>query len=112
QLAEAIKAINGSLDEAAATSRKSFADQELSLRGLGSDLTAIRERTQETDTLRTTVNTLPSLLSQPAPAVPVDPADPNAVPPAAAPPVGPPVSVAPPATPPTGGQSPTRMLES
>ena len=123
QLAESIKAINARLDEAAATSRKSFADQELSLRGLGSDLTAIRERTQETDTrirtlrdeidaLRTTVNTLPSLLSQAAPAVPLDPADPNAVPPAGAPPVGPPVSVAPPATPPTAGQSPTRMLDS
>jgi len=123
QLAESIKAINARLDEAAATSRKAFADQQLSTRGLGSDLSAIRERTQETDTrvrtlrdeieaLRTTLNSLPSQLTQAAPA-PVDPADPNAVPPAA----GPPVAVAPPpaaggAPPPAGGQSPTRMLDS
>jgi len=123
QLAESIKAINARLDEAAATSRKAFADQQLRTRGLGSDLSAIRERTQETDTrvrtlrdeieaLRTTLNSLPSLLTQAAPA-PVDPADPNAVPPAG----GPPVAVAPPpvaggAPPPAAGQSPTRMLDS
>src|SRR6188768_2804579 len=123
QLAESIKAINARLDEAAAATRKGFADQQLSTRGLGSDLSAIRERTQETDTrvrtlrdeieaLRTTLNSLPSLLTQAAPA-PVDPADPNAVPPAG----GPPVAVAPPpvaggAPPPAAGQSPTRMLDS
>ena len=79
QIAEALKAINARLDEAAAATRKGFADQELSIRGLGGDLSAIRERTQETDTrirtlrdeidaLRTTMNSLPSLLTQAAPA--------------------------------------------
>ena len=94
QIAEALKALNARLDDVTATNRKGFADQELSIRGLGSDLSAIRERTQETDTrirtlrdeidaLRTTMNSLPSLLSQ---------------------------SAAPP--PSTAGLSPTRMLDS
>jgi tol-pal system protein YbgF len=122
QLAEAIKTINGRLDEAAAANRRGFADQELSIRGLGSDLSAIRERTQETDTrirtlrdeidaLRTTLASLPSLLSQTAPPPSADPADPNAVPPAGAAPaaVQPPAATAPPST---AGLSPTRMLES
>jgi len=121
QLAEAIKSINTRLDEAAAATRKGFADQELSTRGLGSDLSAIRERTQETDTrvrtlrdeidaLRTTLNSLPSLLTQAAPA-PIDP-DPNAVPPAAGAPVASAPPVAATAAPPVAGQSPTRMLDS
>ena len=122
QIAEALKALNARLDEVAATSRKGFADQELSIRGLGSDLSAIRERTQETDTrirtvrdeidaLRTTMNSLPSLLSQAA-APPPEPADPNAVPPAGPPAVvaAPPPAAAPP--PSTAGLSPTRMLDS
>src|SRR5688572_32390423 len=50
QVVDAIKALNARIDEAAALNRKGFADQELSIRGLGSDLSAIRERTQETDT--------------------------------------------------------------
>jgi len=121
QIAEALKALNARLDDVTATNRKGFADQELSIRGLGSDLSAIRERTQETDTrirtlrdeidaLRTTMNSLPSLLSQSA-APPPEPADPNAVPPAGAPAVAaPPPAAAPP--PSTAGLSPTRMLDS
>jgi tol-pal system protein YbgF len=122
QIAEALKALNARLDEVTAANRKGFADQELSIRGVGSDLSAIRERTQETDTrirtlrdeidaLRTTMNSLPSLLSQAA-APPPDPADPNAVPPAGAPAVvaaPPPAAIAPPST---AGLSPTRMLDS
>lgn len=124
QLAEAIKTINGRLDEAAAANRRGFADQELSIRGLGSDLSAIRERTQETDTrirtlrdeidaLRTTLASLPSLVSQAAPPPSADPAaDPNAVPPAGAPPPAVQTPGAATVPPSTAGLSPTRMLES
>jgi tol-pal system protein YbgF len=122
QLADAIKAINGRLDEAAAQNRKGFADQELSTRGLAGDLSAIRERTQETDTrirtlrdeidaMRATLANLPTLVSQSAPPPPVD----GVVDPSAAPPAGAPAPVA--ATPapsatPAPGLSPSRMLAS
>jgi tol-pal system protein YbgF len=125
QLAEAVKALSSrmdsKLDEAAAASRKSFADQELTIRNMSGDLSAIRERTQETDTrirslrdeidaLRTTISTMHvSGLAAPLPGDAVDPgaAAPGApAPVSAAPPVpaGPPPSIA--------GQSPARMLDS
>ena len=126
QLADAIKALNGRLDEAAAANRKAFADQDLSIRNMSGDLSAIRERTQETDTrirslrdeidaLRGTISNLPSLISQAAPSLPADGVDPAAASPAAgAPPVpvslSPPVSAGPPAS--TVGLSPARMLDS
>jgi TolA-binding protein len=127
QLADAIKALNGRLDEAAATNRKAFADQDLSIRNMSGDLSAIRERTQETDTrirslrdeidaLRGTISNLPSLISQAAAPPLADGVDPAAAPPAAgAPPA--PVSAAPPVPstgPPasTAGLSPARMLDS
>jgi tol-pal system protein YbgF len=123
QLADALKTLNSrldaKLDEAAAATRKGFADQELSVRNMSGDLSAIRERTQETDTrirtlrdeidaLRTTISNL-AVTGQAAPA-PIDGVDPAA----AAPGAPPTVSAAPPATPPasTAGLSPVRMLES
>ncbi len=120
QLTDALKALNSRLDEAALATRKGFADQELSIRGVGNDLSAIRERTQETDTrirtlrdeveaLRTTIASLPSLLIQALP-VSTDPADPNAPPPAT-----PATATAPPVVgpaPSTAGLSPARMLAS
>jgi tol-pal system protein YbgF len=119
QLADAIKAINARLDEAAAATRKGFADQELSTRNLGNDLSAIRERTQETDTrirtlkdeidaLRTTLNSLPSTLSQAGP--PLADAPEAGAPAAGGAPAG---GAAPPApsAASTAGLSPTRMLE-
>ena len=128
QLADAVKALNSRLDarmdEAAATSRKAFADQELTIRNMSGDLSAIRERTQETDTrirtlrdeidaLRTTLSSL-QFSSQAAPP-PVDGVDPAAAPPAGGAPPGP-VSAAPPASPgpvaSTAGLSPSRMLDS
>jgi tol-pal system protein YbgF len=122
QLADAIKAINGRLDEAAAQNRKGFADQELSTRGLAGDLSAIRERTQETDTrirtlrdeidaIRNTLTNLPSLVSQAAPPPPVDGVvDPNAAPPAVG--QAPVVQAPAPTTTPAAGLSPARMLDS
>ena len=45
QLNDLIKALNTRLDEASAAMRKGFADQELSIRNMSGDLSAIRERT-------------------------------------------------------------------
>ncbi|HET9269574.1 MAG TPA: tetratricopeptide repeat protein [Vicinamibacterales bacterium] len=116
QLADAIKALTARMDETSATTRKAFADQELTIRNMSGDLSAIRERTQETDTrirslrdeidaLRTNLANLPSLVGQAPPVDGVDPA-------AAAPGPGP-VSAAPPGpTPSVVGQSPDRMLQS
>jgi tol-pal system protein YbgF len=124
QLNETLKALNARLDEASAATRKGFADQELSIRNMSGDLSAIRERTQETDTrirtlrdeidaLRGTISNLPSLLTQgasgpappdgadPAPGQPGTSAPVSATPPA---PTGPPPS--------TAGLSPSRMLDS
>jgi tol-pal system protein YbgF len=121
QLADAIKALGARLDDVSSATRKGLADQELSIRNMSGDLSAIRERTQETDTrirslrdeidaLRTSLANLSSLAAAPPP---VDGIDPAAAPPAGAP--GP-VSAAPPIAPgpppSTAGLSPTRMLES
>jgi tol-pal system protein YbgF len=122
QLADAIKALNGRLDEASAATRKGFADQELSIRNMSGDLSAIRERTQETDTrirtlrdeidaLRTTISNLPSLMSQSAAPPPTDGVDPAAAVAGAPGAVSTPPPVAPgPAS--TAGLSPARMLDS
>src|SRR6185436_19180339 len=113
----AIKAINARLDEASAATRKGFADQDLSIRNMSGDLSAIRERTQETDTrirslrdeidaLRGTLSNLPSLISQGAPPPPGDGVDPAAVPAGAPAPVSPAPAVAAGAAPSTAGLSP------
>jgi tol-pal system protein YbgF len=122
QIAEAIKALNARLDATEQAAQKRFADQELSIKALGNDLSAIRERTQDTDTrlrslsdeidaLRSTLTSLPSLLSQSGGAPPPlgggDPTLPSPQAGAGAGPAGPS---------PTGsspiGLSPSRMLDS
>src|SRR5262245_3918970 len=86
QLTEALKAVNARLDTSEDFQRRRFADQEVLVKNLGSDLGTIRERTQDTDTrlrtlkdeidaLRQTFLSLPSLIAQSQGAVP--PADPN-----------------------------------
>src|SRR5688572_17293307 len=123
QLADAIKALNTRLDEASAATRKGFADQELTIRNMSGDLSAIRERTQETDTrirtlrdeidaLRTTISNL-SVAGQAPPPL-TDGADPAAAPGAPAPAGAPPVSAFPPGPSATtaSGQSPDRLLQS
>jgi len=123
QLNDLIKALNTRLDEMSAASRKGFADQDLSIRNMSGDLSAIRERTQETDTrirslrdeidaLRGTLSNLPSLISQGAPPPPGDGVDPAAVPAGAPAPVSPAPAVAAGAAPSTAGLSPARMLDS
>jgi tol-pal system protein YbgF len=116
QLGEALKAINARMDAADQEAQKRFADQKLLINTLGADLSAIRERTQDTDTrlrkladevdaLRSTVTSFPSLLSAPGALPPTETSviDPNAPPaPAGAPPAPAPSTV---------GLSPSRMLE-
>ena len=108
QLSATLKTINGRVDEQAAASRKSFADQKLAVDQFGSDLRAVRERidenttritglAQEVEALRLAIPQFPA-----APAAPIDPAAPPAAPgtspdPAAAAP--PPVALAPGMTP-------------
>jgi tol-pal system protein YbgF len=125
QLTDALKAVNARLDSSEEFQRRRFADQEVLVKNLGSDLGTIRERTQDTDTrlrtlkdeidaLRQTFLSLPGLIAQSqAAAVPVDPNNPLAPTnplPDGAPPVpprpGPALQL-----PDTAGLSPNRMFE-
>ena len=112
QLADAIKALNGRLDDVTNSTRKGFADQKIGLDAMGNDLRAIRERADDTnvrvgtlreeiDALRMTITAL-GQTSSVAPA----PVDPNVPPPAP----GSQAPVPPPA-PSTAGLSPTRMYQ-
>jgi tol-pal system protein YbgF len=114
QMAESLKAVNARIDETNKATLKASADQELSLKGMGSDLSVIRERTQDTNNriqalsdevqaLNMTLASLPSLLSQAAPVAPVDPLNP-------APATGGPAPVVA-AAPSTAGLSPQRMYD-
>lgn len=90
QLNDAIKAVNARLDTSEEFQRRRFADQEVLVKNLGSDLGTIRERTQDTDTrlrtlkdeidaLRQTFLSLPQLLAQSqSAAAPLDPSNPLA----------------------------------
>jgi tol-pal system protein YbgF len=129
QLAEVLKAVNARLDAGEQFQQRRFADQEVLVKNLSSDLSAIRERTQETDTrmrslsdeidaLRKTFLQLPALIAQaqpqpivgPAPAAgtvtPATAPSPELTAPAAAPPPAPVLSL-----PSTAGLSPNRMFE-
>ena len=88
QLAATLKTINARVDEQAAASRKSFADQKLAVDQFGSDLRIVRERidentvritslSQEVEALRLAIPQFPT-----APAIPADPS--AAVPPGTA----------------------------
>ena len=129
QLGEAIKAVNARIDTSNESTKKGFTDQEFRVRNLATEVSAIRQGTQDTSTslgllkdeieaMRQSLTSLPSLLSQYA--APPPPLDPNA-PQSAAPPAGVPpdagVEPLPPAVPPpappasTLGLSPTRMYQ-
>ena len=115
QLAVTLKAINSRVDEQAAASRKSFADQKLAVDQFGTDLRIVRERIDE-NTVRITglsqeVEALRLAIPQFATPAPVVPVDPNAPPPAPGTtpptlptPTGPPVTLAP-------GMSPQRLYD-
>lgn len=126
QLTETLKAVSARLDATEQFQQRRFADQEVLVKNLGSDLSAIRERTQDTDTrmrslkdeidaLRQTFLSLPALIAR-AQAAPVDPlADPSLTPPAGGG-VAPSPSTTLPAPPvitlpSTAGLSPNRMYD-
>ncbi|MGC4082045.1 MAG: tetratricopeptide repeat protein [Vicinamibacterales bacterium] len=114
-MTDAIKAVNGRIDEQTAANRKSFADQKLVIDTLSSDLRVVREKvddnnvrvgslSQELDALRQSVTALSARPAYPEGGDPTAaPADPNA-------------PAAPPAPAPTGaaaiGQSPQKLLDS
>jgi tol-pal system protein YbgF len=124
QLTEALKAVNARLDTSEEFQRRRFADQEVLVKNLGSDLGTIRERTQDTDTrlrtlkdeidaLRQTFLSLPALIAQSqTSAAPVDPSNPLA-------PTNPPADGATASRPPapvltlpdTAGLSPNRVFD-
>jgi len=119
QIADAIKAVSTRLDSSDQAAQKRFADQELLIKNLTSELSTIRERTQDTDTrlrslsdeigaLRSTVTSLPNMLTSGGATSPAgDSSSASALSPGGATPT-PPSS--------TGssslGLSPSRMLES
>jgi tol-pal system protein YbgF len=128
-LAEALKAVNGRIDEQAGVTRKGFADQKLQADAAGSDIRVVRERvddtnvritslSQEVEALREAVSAIPVMT-----ATPTDPTalgttptgDPNesaAAAPGATPPSGTvPTAPAPPTTAPTTAGSPTRLYD-
>ena len=127
QLTETLKAVNSRLDTSEEFQRRRFADQEVLVKNLGSDLGTIRERTQDTDTrlrslkdeidaLRQTFLSLPALIAQSqgavAPIDPNNPAAPIAPAPDGASPAGPPAPA--PSLPPassTAGLSPNRLFD-
>lgn len=118
-LAESVKLLNARMDEDANALRKGFADQKLLIDNMATDVSRIRERSNDTnvrigslqeelEALRTTVQALQqTAVAPPAPAPVVDPLAPagTATSPTPAP-LPPPV-----APPSTAGLSPTRLYE-
>src|SRR6186997_3211143 len=110
QLAATLKTISGRVDDQAAATRKSFADQKLAVDQFGNDLRIVRERidentvritslSQEVEALRLAIPQFPA--TPPAPVDPGAPVVPGTTPDAAAAPVAPPVALA-------AGMSPAR----
>jgi tol-pal system protein YbgF len=115
QIGDALKALNARLDASDKEAQQRFADQKLLIQKLSDDVSAVRERSQDTDTrlrkvadeveaLRTTITSLPSMFSgaAPSPSPETSAADPT-VPPPVAPPASQSAS--------TLGLSPSRMLD-
>jgi len=111
QLSATLKTINGRVDEQAAATRKSFADQKLAVDQFGNDLRIVRERidentvritslSQEVEALRLAIPQFPS--TPPAPVDPSAPVVPGTSPDPAAAPAAPPVALA-------AGMSPARL---
>jgi tol-pal system protein YbgF len=126
QLTDALKAVNARLDSSEEFQRRRFADQEVLVKNLGSDLGTIRERTQDTDTrlrtlkdeidaLRQTFLSLPALIAQSqsglAPADPNNPLAPTDPPPDGAAPAAARFPAPSLPLPDTAGLSPNRVFE-
>ena len=123
-LADALRALNGRLDDQTATTRKAFADQKLLIDNVTSDLRVVREKLddtgvrvnalqQEMQSMRDALNRLPSQLR---PVMPPTEGDPTGManfdsgtgtpPPEGGMPADPPVPAGP-----AGGLSPQRMFD-
>jgi tol-pal system protein YbgF len=132
-LTEALKAVNGRIDDQAGVNRKGFADQKLQADAMGSDIRVVRERvddtnvritslSQEVEALREAVSAIPVMTAPPVDptlagtAPPGEPGDPAAPVPGAttpapnAPGVVSPVTSAP-VTPAPAPGSPTRLYD-
>jgi tol-pal system protein YbgF len=125
-LADALRTLNGRLDDQAAVERKAFADQKLLIDNVSSDLRVVREKlddtgvrvnslSQEMQSMRDALNQLPAQLAPPVTMMPdgtMPPVDGTASPggPVAG---GAPATVPGPAVPagPAGGLSPQRMFD-
>jgi tol-pal system protein YbgF len=118
-LAESVKLLNARMEEDANALRKGFADQKLLIDNMATDVSRIRERSNDTnvrigslqeelEALRTTVQALQqTAVAPPAPAPVVDPLAPAGTGTSTTPaPLPPPV-----APPSTAGLSPTRLYE-
>ena len=114
-LGDTLKALNVRLDADAARQQKSFADQKLIVEGVAESTRILREKadetnvrlssmTQELQSLRQTVSSMPSTTPVVGVQPITEPTDP------AAPPTGAPVGP-PPATPPPSNVSPTQMWD-
>jgi tol-pal system protein YbgF len=115
QLATTLKAINGRVDDQAATMRKSFADQKLAVDQFGTDLRIVRERidentvritalSQEVEALRLAIPQFPIA----APAAPTDPGAAAQTPGSPVPPTLPPTTSTTTLAP---GMSPQRLFD-
>jgi tol-pal system protein YbgF len=125
-LTDALKAVNGRIDEQAGGIRKGFADNKLVTDAMGGDIRVVRERvddtnvritslSQEVEAMREAISALPMMTptdTAAAGGMPVDPATPGA--PAIPPPDGTPAPITPPAAAapvsPAPG-SPTRLYD-
>ena len=114
QLSTTLKAINARVDEQAAATRKSFADQKLAVDQFGTDLRIVRERIDENTvritTLSQEIEALRLAIPQ-APTTPMVPADPNAPAPGGAPQPGMPQPAAAPTVTLAPGMSPQRLFD-
>jgi tol-pal system protein YbgF len=110
-LADTLKVMTSAIEEQTAANRKGFADQKLIVDNVAEGVRILREKaddtnvrlstmSQELESLRTVVQTMPAPAAVPPTGVTSDPADPNA----------PPVTVAPPPT--QAGVSPSKAWDS
>lgn len=110
-LADTLKVMTSTIEEQTAATRKGFADQKLIVDNVAEGVRILREKaddtnvrlstmSQELESLRTTVQTMPAPSTLPSSGVTGDPSDPNA----------PPVTSTPPATQP--GVSPAKAWDS
>jgi tol-pal system protein YbgF len=114
QLSATLKTISGRVDDQAAATRKSFADQKLAVDQFGNDLRIVRERIDENTVRITTLSQEVEALRLAIPQFPVTPpapVDPSAAA-GAAPGTAPAAPAQPPASPPVAmapGMSPLRL---